>query len=411
MMVGMGEQAAGDCRDDPMDLLLTGGRVIDPAESLDEPLDIGVKDGRIAMLASPGIQTCAIETLNVEGKLVVPGLIDLHCHVFWGGMELGIRAAPLLETGATTVVDAGSAGAANFRSFHELIVQREAIQVLAFLNIYIMGLVTNSSWVMPRHDLAPIHFASVGATIAAAEEFADVVVGVKVLACSGYNPHGRTAVQLAIRAAELIGKPLMAHFGYPPITLKELLSLLRPRDILTHAFQGGANSGLTANGDILPELRDARDRGVLIDIGHGMGSFSVEVARRMLEAGFRPDIISSDLHNLCMVQGPVYDLPTTMSKFLCLGMDIGDVIRATTCAPAQAIGRLGEIGHLRAGSVADIAVLELRDGDFQFEDASLPDALGIRGRKIFRGTRRLVPNATILGGRIVWRADGSAGSS
>ena len=180
--------------------------------------------------------------------------------------------------------------------------------------------------------------------------------------------------------------------------------MLRPGDILTHTFQGGDNAGLSKNGTVLSALGDAKERGILIDVGHGLGSFSVDVARRMVEQGFAPDIISSDLHSLCMESGPVYDLPTTISKFLSLGMSLEQVIEACTLAPAKALGRLDEFGSLRVGGNADISVLALREGEFAFLDGSDVGAPGRRCSKPFLGTQRLVAAMSIIKGEVVYEA-------
>jgi dihydroorotase len=391
-----------------LELLLKGGRVIDPGQNIDQALDIEIRNGKIAALLEPSETTEAEQVIDVTGKLVTPGLIDLHTHVYWRGTPNGLEADPIsTRTGVTTFVDAGSAGAGNFEGFLEHVILKSRCRILAFLNIFHPGLVNVSRWI-PRFDRNPIHYASVPAAIEMSERHGDTIVGVKVMASAEYNPFGLTALRLGIDAAQRLGKPVMVHRGTPPPTAAEVLRELRAGDIVTHSFRGGPSSCLTRDGTVMPELLDAKKRGVIVDIGHGLRSFSAPVAATMIEQGFLPDVISSDLHAR-NVYGPVYDLPTTMSKMLSLGMDLVDVVAATTTNPAGAIGRLSDIGSLSVGSSADIAVFHLAEGSFEFT-YGVNDGTGASPVETFVGDKRLEHVLTVLAGEALNGDEGDEGN-
>ena len=376
------------------DLLLTGGTVIDPSQGIHGPSDVAIASGCIAAVAPRILPADAARVVDVAGRLVTPGLIDLHAHVYWGGTSLGVDPDDLSrKAGVTTFVDAGSAGAGNFPGFSRHLIERARVRILAFLNISFAGIFAFSRQVMVGESV-DLRLLNVAEAVRVAREHPDLVLGIKVrLGLIAGEGRGLAPLHLALQAAEALGRPLMVHTDLPPPTRREVLPLLRAGDILTHAFRPFPNGPLTGAegaGQVLPELWAARDRGVVIDLGHGMGSFSFENARASLAQGFVPDVISSDVHALC-IEGPAYDLPTTMSKLLNLGMSLDQVITASTWAPAQAIGRL-DLGTLRPGTVADVTVLEDQTGEFPFVDA--------RGH-VMTGTRRLVPTLTVISGRPV----------
>jgi len=382
-----------------LDVVLRGGRVLDPAQRIDQVLDVGIQNGKIAVLSKPSKMATAGRVIDVSGQLVTPGLIDLHTHVYWGGVPIGLQPDPISAcTGVTTFVDAGSAGAGNYEGFLEHVIRPSRCRVLSFLNIFYPGLVNTSRWI-PRYDRNPIHYASVAAAIEMGERHDDTIVGIKIMASGEYNSFGLTALRLGIDAARRLGKPVMVHRGTPPPTAPEVLRELRTGDILTHSFRGGASGCLTHEGKVLPELVEAHERGVVIDIGHGLRSFSAPVARAMLEQRIPPDVISSDLH-AGNIRGPVYDLPTTMSKMLSLGMDLSDVIAAATQNPARAIGWLPEIGTLQVGCSADIAVFELHEGVFEFS-YGVNDGSGSSPIQTFTGSRRLHHVMTLFAGELL----------
>ncbi len=384
------------------DLVITNGTVLDPSQRLHAVADVAIAGGRIAAVGPGLAREGAVRVIDVPGKLVTPGLIDLHAHVYWGGTSLGVDPDELsVRAGVTTFIDAGSAGAGNIRGLRRHLIERARVRVLPFLNISYAGIFAFSRQLMVGEsvDLRLLH---VGEAVRAAREHGDLVLGIKVrLGLIAGEGQGIAPLHLALAAAEALGARMMVHTDMPPPTRREVLPLLRPGDILTHAFRPFPNGptvdpGVT--GRVLPELWDARSRGVVIDIGHGMGSFSFESAEACLAAGFLPDVISSDVHALC-IDGPAYDLPTMMSKLLALGMPLDRVIAAATVGPARAIGR-ADLGTLRVGAPADVTVMDDRDGSFSFMD--------VTGRTM-HARRRLVPVLTVIGGRPLSAEAGESG--
>jgi dihydroorotase len=379
------------------DTLIRGGRLIDPAAGRDDRLDVALAGGMVAAIDRDIPAGRARGVVDATGLIVTPGLIDLHTHVYWGGTSLGVDAdAIALRSGTTTFVDAGSAGAGNFLGFRRHVIERSSVRILAYLNISFPGIFAFSKNVMVGEG-SDIRLCDPREAVAVAREHRDVIVGMKVRVgriASGGN--GAASFHAALEAADRLQQPLMAHLDYPPPSRAEVVGALRPGDVLTHCFKPFPNDPRDGSGRIRAEILAARERGVIFDIGHGMGSLDFAVARAMLADGFLPDAISSDVHALC-VDGPAFDLLVTLSKFVCLGMDLGEAIRAATATPARAIGR-SDLGTLSPGSVADVTVLELRDGAYDYVDA-----LG----QVMRGDRRLICRGIAVGG--VWRpATGSA---
>ena len=337
------------------DFALAGGRVIDPAQGLDEVATVGVRAGRIV---SVGPDVEAARTIDAGGLIVVPGLIDLHTHVYWGVSHYGVDAdTHCLLRGVTTAVDVGSAGAQTFPGFHRYVIDRSRTRVLAFVHVAVEGMISPLVG-----ELEDVRWASAEQAVARAREHPDVIVGVKIRL--GYQMVGQDpepAFAVARRAADELGLPLMVHVIDMPRPITWLLPSMGEGDIVTHCFHGNEGGILDDDGRLFPEVLDARERGVVFDIGHGIGSFTWRVARAALEQGFPPDTISSDVHAY-NVAGPVFDQPTTLSKLLHLGMTLPEVVRATTVAPAVAVRRADEFGSLATGRGADITVLELVHG-------------------------------------------------
>lgn len=349
-----------------LDLVLRGGRVVDPSLGIDAVMDVGFENGRVAVLADK-IGDPAAEIRDVEGFIVSPGLIDMHTHVYWGATSISIDATEVArKSGTTTMVDAGSAGAANFSGFRKFIVDQSPINIIAFLNISFPGIFAYSAPVMVGEccDMRLLHPKECVRVI---NENRDLIAGVKVRVgkvASGTS--GIMPLELALEVAEEVGLPVMAHIDDPPPSRREVLSMLRKGDILTHCYKPFPNAPLRSNGEIWEEVLAARERGVVFDLGHGGASFGFGVARGMLAKGFVPDVISSDVHVL-NVHGPVFDLLTTLSKFYCLGLDLVSVLRAATSNPASALGR-PDLGVLRAGAVGDATVFSIADGRFDYFD-------------------------------------------
>jgi dihydroorotase len=371
------------------DLILRGGRVIDPSQKLDAIYDVAFSQGKVARVG-PGLQAdAAADIRDVSGAIVAPGLIDLHTHVYWGGTSLGIDAEDFCRrSGVTTAVDTGSAGPGNFAGFRKHVIERSDVRILAYLHVSFAGIYAFASRIMVGESedmrlMAPVDAVEV------AKANRDIVVGIKVrVGARASGRSGTAPLDVALQVAEEVGVPVMAHIDDPPPSYEEVIARLRPGDVLTHAFRPFPNSPATAQGTVKRAVMDARRRGVLFDIGHGKGSFAFRTARAMLANGFLPDTISSDVHALS-INGPAYDQVTTMSKFLCLGMPLVDVIAASTANAAFALQR-PELGSLKAGSVGDATILSVEDGQFDYVD--------VVGEHL-TGDRRISSEGVVIGGR------------
>jgi dihydroorotase len=365
----------------PLDLVVRGGRVIDPSSGLDGHVDVGIRLGRVVAVApsvteglDPGgtgsRPTLGTLEIDASGKLVTPGFVDLHAHVYVGVCPLTSPAdVACSRAGVTTVVSAGDAGAHTIDGFRRLVVDRSLTRVLAFIHISTIGL---AGW--PEPGSARLGYLDVDAAARAAWRHRDFVVGIKIrMSASMTGGQGLLPLQRAVEAAARVGLPVMVHIGGAEGPLSELVALLRTGDIVTHCFTG-AGHGVADAGELGDAAIAARERGVLFDVGHGAGSFDFLVAEPAAAAGFWPDVISTDLHSLS-AGGTMVDLPTTMSKLLWLGMPLGDVLAAVTARPASAIGRAGEIGSLAVGAVADLTILEVVD-----EPVVVADTMGNRRR-------------------------------
>jgi dihydroorotase len=370
------------------DLILRGGRIIDPSQKLDAVADLAFANGKVAAIGNR-LEAQGAEVHDVAGHLVTPGLIDLHTHVYWGGTSLGIDADEFCRvSGVTTSVDTGSAGPGNFVGFRRHVIERSQARILAFLHISFAGIFGFSNTIMVGES-EELRLMAPRDAVDTIESNRDVIVGLKVRV--GRHASGNSGIvplEIALEVAEAVGLPLMAHIDEPPPTYEEVLGRLRPGDILTHCFRPFPNTPATVQGTVKPAVIAARKRGVLFDIGHGMGSFAFQTARTMLANGFQPDTISSDIHKLC-INGPAFDQVTTLSKLLCLGMSLPDVIAASTSNAATALKRL-ELGSLKPGSVGDATLLSLRSGHFDYVDAT--------GEHL-TGDQRLIAEATVLAGR------------
>ncbi len=371
------------------DLLLKGGFVIDPKNGVEAVRDVAVKDGRIAAVEPSIDNSRARQAIDAAGLIVTPGLIDIHVHVFhstgipgaWAGDNSVMPDSFSFRTGVTTMADAGSAGWRNFEQFRTTVIDRVQTRVLAFINISGYGMSSN---MVEQGDWDP------AAVVRLAKKHADVVVGVKA---AHYEGPGWESVDNAVEAGRLAGRPVMVDFGWfrPERPYWELVGKhLRPGDITTHAYRGPV-PWVNEEGRLYPYLAKARERGVVFDVGHGGGSFVFRNAVPAVRQGFYPDTISTDLHSGSQ-NGAMMDLPTTMSKFLAMGMPLSEVVRATTWRAAEVIGR-EELGHLSSGAAADITVLRVQKGAFAFRD--------VAGGK-YPGRERLHCEMTLKDGVIRW---------
>ncbi len=366
-------------------MLIRGGTVVDPSQGLHALRDVRLADGRVAEIGDGLSARPGEEVVDARGRLVVPGLIDLHVHVFWGGSHYGLDPDPhCLATGTTTVVDAGSAGALTFPAFRRYVIEVARTRILPFLNIGATGMLSPDVG-----ELELVEFIDKAAALRAIEAHRDLIQGIKVrLSREICGQNARLALKTALEASEAARLPIMVHVGDTSLRLTEILEEVRPGDILTHCFHGRGEGILNDKGQVLGEARLAAARGVHFDVGHGRGSFAFGVARRALAQGFRPGTISSDLH-VYNLDGPVFDLATTMSKFLHLGLSLDEVVAMTTAAPAEAVGGAAALGTLAPGAAADVTLLELREGHFELEDA--------QGERVTAG-RRLTPAGVIRNG-------------
>ncbi len=370
------------------DTIIAGGEVIDPAAGFNGTLDIGIKNGQIATV-EPNLDPSLAETvIDARGKIVTPGLVDLHTHVYWGATYWGIEPDPVAaRSGVTTWLDVGSAGAYSFPGFRRYVAESSKSRVFSLLNLSAIGLIA-PTWEFANPDYSDVELAE---TIV--ELNRDIILGIKArIDRSTTRGVGITPLAKARELADRVGLPLMVHIGAGPPSLDEIATYLRPGDILTHCFTGQDNRILGQDGVPHETIKRLHEDGLIFDIGHGTGSFSFEVAEGMLAAGIMPDVISSDIHQLS-IQGPMYDMPTTLSKFLYLGMSLPDVIERATSRPAAAMGR-SDLGTLKPGSVADIALFTLEEGDFTFHDAPM---------NARTGGQRLVSTETLIDGVVLPR--------
>jgi dihydroorotase len=380
-----------------LNILLRGGHVLDPANGIDRPADVRLSERRVVAVG-PDLPMAAGETiLDVAGHYIVPGIIDMHAHVFSTHRRSTLSLDPHVNTfssGVTTVVDAGTAGWRDFADFRTEVIDRARIRVLAYVNIVGSGM--GGEW---EHDVREMRPALAAAM---AEEHRDVVVGIKTAHYWAKRPFDAehppwAAVDAAVEAGERCGLPVMVDF-YPWLPERPypdlILDKLRPGDIHTHVF-AQQFPVIDERGKVYDHLFRARERGVIFDLGHGAASFWFRNAAPAIEQGFVPDSISTDLHT-GNLNGPVIDMATTMNKVLAMGVPLVDVIARSTVAPAREIGR-PELGTLSPGAEADVAVLTLDEGEFGFVDC---------GQTRLESNQRLRCVLTLRAGEIVYNPHG-----
>ncbi len=368
------------------DVLIAGGEVLDPGAGISGRNDVAIRDGRVAAIAPNIDRAQATQVIDASGQYVTPGLVDLHTHVYWGTTFWGIEADPVAaRSGVTTWLDVGSAGAYNFPGFRRYVQQANRARIFALLNVSAIGLTA------PTFELSNLDYCDIDLGTRMIEANRDVVLGVKArIDRNTTRGTGLRPLQLARELADRVQLPLMVHIGLGPPTLDEVLPLMKPGDILTHCFTGHDMRILNTQELVRDDVKRMHDQGVILDIGHGAGSFSFDTAEKVLAQGILPDVISSDIHQLS-VQGPMFDMPVTLSKFLNLGMRLTDVIERATSRPALAM-RKPELGTIALGSVADIALFKIEDGTYQFYDVHMAMRYG---RQLLVNTMTMV-NGEVL---------------
>jgi dihydroorotase len=380
---------------DKFDLVIKGGDVLDPSQALRGGRDIGIRFGLIESVEPDIPAARALRMLDAAGKLVTPGLVDLHTHVYPYGSAIGIPADELVPYQCTTTcVSAGDAGANNFAAFRRYVVAQTRTRLYAFVHIANVGLAP-----FPVAELPTIDFADIDAAAKAVAANADVVIGVKVrmseniIAKLGLEPLKRAI--LACEKAGTGGK-VMCHIGGVETgeLMTQILDTLRPGDVLTHAYSGAPNVGgaftnIVQDGRLLPAALAAKRRGVIFDVGHGGGSFDYSVAEIAIPGGCGPDTISSDIHVFSGNTPGMPYLTWVMSKFLGLGFTLDEVVAMATVNPAKVINRMPKLGTLQVGAPGDVAIMELVEGPVSFVDTR-------NNRR--EGHAHLRPVKTVIGG-------------
>ena len=367
--------------------VLRGGRVIDPANGVDRVADLVLGKDEILGLDVP--EPDGAQVIDCQGSIVTPGMIDLHVHVYWGGTSLGVKPEDFADKSAcTTLVDAGSAGPGNFTGFREHVIERSRVRILAYLHVSFAGIYGFGGRIMvgESHDM---RLMAAREAAAVATSHPGVIVGIKVrIGAHASGPSGIAPLDVAQDVADRTGLPLMVHIDEPPPSYSDVVARLRKGDVLTHCFRPFPNAPCHGDGRVRDAVLAARERGVIFDIAHGMGSFSWDSARKMDAAGFRPDVISSDIHAFC-INGPAHDNLNVMTKFLALGWSVKDVIAAASIAPARVLSR-PDLGHLGNTAQPEASVIRQTPGS-----VDLADVTG----EVVNYDSMLTPVGTVSGGK------------
>ncbi|MAE67248.1 MAG: amidohydrolase/deacetylase family metallohydrolase [Phycisphaeraceae bacterium] len=368
------------------ELVIKGGRVVDPQQGIDDDRDVAITGDRVAAVDPTIDAGPETEVIDARGKLVTPGLIDVHVHVYSGVSHYGIEPDPhCLRQGATTVYDAGSSGADTFAGFKKYVIDVSATRIKAYLHISSQGMLNPDIG-----ELTDLRYADVARAVRMCEENRDDIVGIKIrMSRALVGENGLESLKRAREVCDATGLSLMVHPNGSPVSFARIMDELRAGDVCTHCYHSSDTGILDDDDKVRPEARRAAARGVLFDVGHGQGSFVYSVADAALAQDFRANTISSDLHRYNL-HGPVYSLATTASKFLQLGWTLNEVIEKVTSGPARTRGVLGKVGTLKPGACADVAIFELQTGTFEFRDAK--DELRI-------GEQKLVPVLTLRDGK------------
>ena len=374
----------------PYDLVITGGRVIDPGRSLDAQLDLAVENGRIAALGQALPVPESARTIDARGKLVAPGLIDVHTHLYEHATAVGTNPDLAgVRSGVTTLLDAGSGGSGTYEGFQQRVIPISHTRIFSLLHLGRGGLAF-------APEIRDSQDVDMDGTIATVERHRGTILGIKVRAVGpAVNTMGVELVRLARRAAAETRTRVMVHIGdpqyrvYPPLT-QRLLPLLEPGDIVTHMYTGALGRVLDGQNRVLPEMLEARDKGVVFDVGHGRFNFNFETSQRLLDQGVLPLTVSTDITAQGR-EGIVKSMTHVMNKFLALGFSLTDVIRMSTYEPAGIVGMQQELGTLAEGTIADVTLLEQTTGDWTYTDSQgerLTGSMALRPVLCFKGGRQ-----------------------
>ena len=373
------------------DLLIKHGRVIDPAQNIDDKLDIAINKDKITKVAKDIPSGESQRVVDVKDRIVTPGLIDMHCHVYDSISKIGVKPDDAgVKQGVTTVVDGGSAGQATFDGFPKYVIPASRTTVFCFLHLGSLGLS-----IMP--ELRSWEEIDLDATAATIESNRDVIKGIKLrLVGNIVASAGVEVVKIAKKVTKNFGLPIMVHIGdkdkqVSTTLTQELLPLMEPGDILSHVFTAQLGSILRPDGTILPELREAMQRGVVLDVAHGRANLSFEVARKTMAQGILPTTLSTDLVLTSLID-IVYGMTVTMSKFMALGLNLKQVVEMATINPACAISIKDRKGSLKPGMDADVSILKLLSGTWRLEDSE---------QKTIEVTKLIAPVVTIKSGQLI----------
>ncbi len=371
-------------------LVIRGGMVVDPANGIERRASLIVEEGRIAGICNDGAEPSAQHTIDAEGCIVTPGLIDTHLHMFHGGTENGIVPdTTLLPMGVTAGIDQGSAGSGNFQIFYDSIIARSQVHIFACLNISTQGLITSSY----PENLDP-KFTNLAAMKRLFEKYPRTLRGIKTrISKELVGDFGIAVLENARSTADAIGTRISVHTTNPPLPVSEFIGLFNKGDIYSHTYQGKGFSILDEDGKVSLSVWEARKRGVIFDSADARVHYLYPVVKQALSEGFLPDTLSTDLVQGSLFQPGVFGLPRVMSKYLALGLPLAEVVRAVTAGPAKIIGR-SDLGNLGAGAAADIAIFRLKDVKTEITD---------RERNTLTLNKMLVPQCTVLGGKVVFR--------
>jgi dihydroorotase len=373
------------------DLLLSGGEVIDPGAGLRGQLDVGIAGGKIVEVGAALPAKQARREISAKGRLVMPGLVDMHAHVFVNGHDMGHQTDHFCQcSGVTTLCDAGSAGSSNFAGLRHVLDSEVRTRVRALVNLSALGITGTSR----GGELQHFPYADPEGCARTIIENPDLAFGVKLR----FGPnlvweYSAEPVKLARKTADMAGGvPMMMHITDSPIPLPALIEHMKPGDIVTHCYHGRAHGIMGQEKEfLLKEVVEAQRAGIIFDCAHGRNHFNFRMIEKALDQGFLPDTISTDLTSTSATQGPVWDLPTTMTKLLHFGLPLDECVRRATANPAKIMGYEGTVGTLKPGANADVALFELRDGNFELRDS---DGDTITAK------RRLLAQTTIKDGTV-----------